>query len=60
MKGISGADDISKGYRGFDCYKKNRKSLLYSSVRIGFFRQTRAGLATGYYTLGLDFVVFSA
>jgi hypothetical protein len=41
MEDPRGADDLSAAYGGLDCCKRNRKSLLCSSVRMGFLRQVR-------------------
>jgi hypothetical protein len=58
MEGISGADNLSVGYGRIDYCKRNRKSLLYSLVRMGFLRQARAGLVTSDYILELVFIEF--
>jgi len=58
MEGTSGADNLSVGYGRIDYCKRNRKSLLYSLVRMGFLRQARAGLVTSDYILELVFIEF--
>jgi hypothetical protein len=60
MEGTSCADDLSPSCGESDCCKRKRKSLLCSSVRMGFLRQARAGLVTSGCTLELVFVLFSA
>jgi len=57
MEGPSGTDDLSAGCSGLDFCRGNRKLLFCSSVRICFSGQARAGLATCYYRVELDFLI---